>query len=319
MTASYRGRILGGLVAATTLAILSATPSQSLAQETVKIAFTPTAAAGGIFNAQAEGMFAKEGLKSSELLGQSNGVAVVAAVQSGSARIGSVAAGVFFGAIENGLDYVAIGCQSLFGPGTEVLAVISRNGLSIPTAKDFEGKRVAVPGLNGGHHIMFLEWLKDHGADAKKITFLEVNHAQQADVLRGRSIDAVVTAEPNIVRITEAGLGTVVSRLNDTKRNLPDAFFMATRAWADANPESVLAFQRGLKDGVAFAAADPDKTAKNTALYLKQNEAVVRQSGKQQFCTPDLKKHVGELNQIMLDLGLSKKPMDADRVVWRPK
>jgi NitT/TauT family transport system substrate-binding protein len=283
----------------------------------VLIAFTPTAAAAGIFNAQAEGFFAKRGLANSELLPQANGVAVVAAVQSGSAQIGSVAAGVFFGAIEHGLDYVALGCQSLFGPGTEVLAAIARNGVPITKAADFAGKRVAVPGLNGGHHIMFLEWLRENGVDAKDITFLEVNHAQQADVLRGKTIDAVVTAEPHLTRVVEAGLGTVVSRLNDTKRNMPDAFFMTTRAWADANPDAAKAFQAALQDGVEFAKTNQPKTQENTALYLKQDIAVVRQAGQQNLCTTDLRKHVGELNSIMLDLKLSKKPMDPDVVVWR--
>jgi NitT/TauT family transport system substrate-binding protein len=307
-------------MAAALLAGLCLAAPAHAADAPVIIAFTPTAAAGGIFNAQAEGFFAAHGMKSSELLSQSNGVGVVAAVQSGSAQIGSVAAGVFFGAIENGLDYVAVGCQSLFGPGTDVLAVIARKGVDIKTAKDFEGKRVAVPGLNGGHHIMFMEWLKAHGADASKITFLEVNHPQQADVLRGRSVDAVVTAEPNIVRITQAGLGTVVSRLNDTGRNLPDAFFIATRAWANAHPDDVIAFQQGLKDGVAFADSHADKTDENIARFLKQDPAIVKQAGKQHFCTPDLPKHIGELNTAMLELGLAKAPMDADRVVWqRPK
>jgi len=307
------------LLAATCLTI----PGVSLAaaaDDPVMIAFTPTAAAGGIFNAQAEGFFNEHGLKHTELLSQANAVGVVAAVQSGSAQIGSVAAGVFFGAIENGLDYVAVGCQSLFGPGTDVLAVIARNGVTIKTAKDFEGKRVAVPGLDGGHHIMFMEWLKANGADANKVTFLEVNHPQQADVLRGRSVDAVVTAEPNIVRITQAGLGTVVSRLNDTKRNLPDAFFIATRPWANAHPDDVIAFQQGLKDGVAYADTNPDKTDDNMAHFLKQDPAVVRQAGRQHFCDADLAKHVGELNAAMLELGLATTPIDADHVVWnRPK
>jgi NitT/TauT family transport system substrate-binding protein len=286
-------------------------------QDAVKIAFTPTAAAGGIFNAQAEGFFLKNGLKSTELLTQANGVGVVAAVQSGSAQFGSVAAGVFFGAIENGLDYVAVGCQSLFGPGTDVLAVISRNDVSISKATDFEGKRVAVPGLQGGHHLAFLIWLKSNGADAKKITFLEVNHAQQADVLRGKSVDAVVTAEPNVVRITQAGLGKVVSRLNDMKQNFPDAFFIATRAWANAHPAEVAGFQAGLKEGVAFGEANFDKTSANTAVFLKQDLGIVKQAGKQHFCTAEVAKHVNELNTVMLELGLSKKPMDAAKIVWR--
>jgi NitT/TauT family transport system substrate-binding protein len=300
------------------LAAVLVLPGLAAAQEPVKIAFTPTAAAGGIFNAQAEGFFAKDGLANTELMSQQNGVGVVAAVQSGSAQIGSVAAGVFFGAIENGLDYVAIGCQSLFGPGTKVLAVIARKDIDIKTAKDFEGKRVAVPGINGGHHIMFLEWLRENGADSKKITFLEVAHAQQGDVLRGKTVDAVVTAEPNVARILKNDLGVVVSYMNDTKRNLPDAFFMTTRAWADAHPDGVKAFQAALKEGVAFADANPAETSENTAKFLKQDVAIVQAAGKQQFCTPDLTKHVGELNTIMLDLGLAKKPMDAKKVVWTP-
>jgi NitT/TauT family transport system substrate-binding protein len=303
-------------LAAATLLAAAAYSLPAAAQQTL-IAFTPTAAAGGIFNAQAEGFFKKAGMPESGLLTQANGVGVVAAVQSKSAQIGSVALGVFYGAIENGLDYVALGCQSLFGPGTDVLAVIARKGSTIKAAKDFEGKRVAVPGISGGHHIMFLEWLKSHGADAKKVTFLEVAHAQQADVLRGRTVDAVVTAEPNVVRIINADLGDVVSRLNDMKRNMPDAFFMATREWADANPDKAVAFQKGLAEGVAFADANPDKTSENTAHFLKQNVDIVRQAGKQKFCTADLTRHINEANAIMTELGLVKQPLDANRVIWK--
>ena len=315
---SCRRLLSAGIAAALLLAAPAALQQRAnAATEPVVMAFTPTAAAAGLFNAQAEGFFAKHGMPASELLTQANGVGVVAAVQAGSAQIGSVAAGVFFGAIQHGLDDVAIGCQSLFGPGTDVLAVIARKGAQIESAKDFEGKRVAVPGINGGHHLMFMTWLRAHGADPSKITFVEVNHAQQADVLRGRSVDAVVTAEPNIARIVQAGLGTVVSRLNDTGGNFPDAFFIATRAWADAHPADVVAFQQGLADGVAFAERDPEKSADNTARFLKQDVAIVRQAGRQHFCTPDLAKHLGELNQVMLDLGLAKQPLDPARAIWR--
>ena len=309
----FRRLLRAGLAAAFVFAAQAA----SAASEPVVIAFTPTAAAAGLFNAQAEGDFVKHGMPASELLTQSNGVGVVAAVQAGSAQIGSVAAGVFFGAIQNGLDDVAVGCQSLFGPGTDVLAVIARKGAQIKSAKDFEGKRVAVPGIHGGHHLMFMTWLRAHGADPSKVTFVEVHHAQQADVLRGRSVDAVVTAEPNIARIVDAGLGTVVSHLNDTPGNFPDAFFIATRAWADAHPADVVAFQQGLADGVALAEQDTEKTAENTARYLKQDVAIVRQAGRQHFCTADLGKHLGELNRVMLDLGLAKKPLEPAHAIWR--
>ncbi len=107
-------------------------------------------------------------------------------------------------------------------------------------------------------------------------------------MLRGKTVDAVVTAEPNVARILKNDLGVVVSYMNDTKRNLPDAFFMTTRAWADAHPDGVKAFQAALKEGVAFADANPAETSENTAKFLKQDVAIVQAAGKQQFCTPDL-------------------------------
>jgi NitT/TauT family transport system substrate-binding protein len=285
--------------------------------DTVKaaIAFTPTAAVAGTFNADAEGFFAKRGLETT-LLMQSNSVGVVAAVQSGDAQIGSAAAGVFFGAIEHGLDYVALGCQTLFGPGTNVLGVIARNGVTIKSPADFVGKRIAVPGINGGSHVMFMEWLRENGIDRSKMTFVEVNYPQQADILRGKTVDAVVTSEPYMTRIVNAGLGTIFSHLNDTKLNVPDSFYMATRAWVLAHPEAAAAFQAGLRQGVDFARSNQEKSDANTAKALKQDIAVVKAAGTQNYCDDDIAKYVQQLNTVMLGLGLAHKAMDLKTVIW---
>lgn len=279
------------------------------------IAFTPTAAVAGAFNANAEGFFAKGGLDTS-LLMQSNSVGVVAAVQAGNAQIGSAAAGVFFGAIEHGLDYVALGCQTLFGPGTDVLGVITRNGVDIKSPSDFIGKRIAVPGINGGTHVMFMEWLREKGVDRKKMTFVEVNYAQQADILRGKTVDAVVTSEPYMTRIVNAGLGKIYSHLNDTKLNVPDSFYMAKRSWLTAHPDAAAAFQAGLKQGVEFARTNPEKTDENTAKALKQDIAVVRAAGKQNYCGDNVAGYVEQLNTVMLGLNLAHKAMDPKLMVW---
>jgi NitT/TauT family transport system substrate-binding protein len=300
------------------LALLAGLPRLARAADTKMIvAFTPTAAAAGIFNAQGQGFFAKQGL-SSDLLLQRNSVGVAAAVQSDAAQIGAAAAGVFFGAVQHGLDYVALGCQSLFGPGTDVLAVLVRNGVEVKQPGDFVGKRIGIPGLNGGTHVTFLEWLREKGVDRTKVNFVEVNYPQQADILRGKTIDAVVTSEPYLARIVSAGLGTVFSHLNDIKRNIPDAFFMAKREWVVANPQAAAGFQAALKQGVAFARADQAQSDENTAKYLKQDVAIVKQAGKQNYCDDDVAKHINELNDVMTGLGLAPAPLDATKVAWHP-
>lgn len=299
--------------------MLGLVAAPGLAQaENVKaaIAFTPTAAVGPVFNANAEGFFSKGGLDTS-LLMQSNSVGVVAAVQSDNAQIGSAAAGVFFGAIEHGLDYVALGCQTTFGPGTDVLGLIVRKGVDIKSAADLVGKRVAVPGINGGTDVTFQEWMHENGVDRTKVTDVEVKYPQQADILRGNTIDAVVTSEPYLKQIVDAGLGTVLSHLNDIKLSVPDSFYFAKRDWANAHPEAVAAFIKGLKQGVDFAGTSPEKTYENTAAALQQKVSVVSAAGKQNFCGEDVASYVQQLNTVMLGLGLAQAPIDAATVVWK--
>jgi NitT/TauT family transport system substrate-binding protein len=299
-------------MAAAALALPRAARAQS---DKVIIAFTPTAALEGVFNAQAQGFFKNHGLDT-ELLMQSNSVGVIAAIQSGSAQIGSAASGVVVGAVQHGLDYVALGCQSLFGPGTNVLGVVVRKGVDIVKPSDFIGKRVAVPGISGGSQIQFLEWLYEKGVDATQITFVEVSYPQQADILRGRTVDAVVTSEPWVTRIVSAGLGTVYSRLNDTKYNLADAFFVTTRAWAAGHAKQAAGFQLALQEGVNYAAADPKQTAENAALYLQQKVAIVQQAGPQNLCGGDLQQHIDAMNTVMTNTKVIRSPIDAKVLAW---
>jgi NitT/TauT family transport system substrate-binding protein len=308
------GGLVPALAALLTMASLAPRTAQAMSSK-ITIAFTPTAAAEGLFNAQAEGFFAKHGLDTAVLM-QRNSVGVVAAVQSGAAQIGVPAAGVFVGAVQHGLPYVALACQSLFGPGTNVLAVIVRKGVAIKTPQDFVGKRVAVPGLRGGTQIMFMEWLRENGVDPAKVTYVEVNYPQQADILRGHTVDAVVTSEPYLSRIVDAGLGTAFSHLNDTKEDMPDAFFMAKKSWVKAHPDWARAFQAALAEGVAFAGTNEEQTAANAARFLDQNAALVKQSGRQHLCRDDLATHVEQLNTVMLGLKLIKAPLDPKTVVW---
>lgn len=283
--------------------------------EKIVIAYTPTAALEGIFNAQAMGYFKSHGLNT-ELLMQSNSVGVIAAIQSGSAQIGSAASGVVVGAIQHGLDYVALGCQSLFGPGTNVLAVIVRKGVAITKPSDFEGKRVAVPGISGGSQVQFLEWLYENGVDARKITFVEVSYPQEADVLRGRTVDAVVTSEPYVTQIVNAGLGTIFSRLNNTKYNLTDAFFVTTRAWANAHAGEAKAFQAALTQGVAYAHSNPQQTIKNAALYLNQDVTNVQQAGPQNLCEGNLAQDITEMSTVMMNTKVIQKPVNPALMIW---
>ena len=69
---------------------------------------------------------------------------------------------------------------------------------------------VFVPGLGAFLHVTFRAYLKDNGVDYRKVTFVEAAFPQHTDLLRGGSVDAVVSADPFMSRITESGASACV-------------------------------------------------------------------------------------------------------------
>ena len=75
------------------------------------------------------------------------------------------------------------------------------------------------------------------------VTIIAVGTGAEASAaLRTGAVDALVTYEPDLTQITQAGVGRVVFDLRNTSREttyskLPTSTLQATKAWIDANPE----------------------------------------------------------------------------------
>ena len=61
-------------------------------------------------------------------------------------------------------------------------------------------------------HVLFRKWLIEKGVDPKGVNFVEVTFPTMNDVLKSGSVDAVLTAEPFVARMTAAGTGHVGAR-----------------------------------------------------------------------------------------------------------
>ena len=107
----------------------------------------------------------------------------------------------------------------------ESIAAVARNGVTIKDAKDFVGKKVGAPGIGAFLHVLFRKWLIDKGVDPKDVNFVEVTFPNMSDALKSGAVDAVLTGEPFITRMTKAGNGEVAARYaSDLARTEPDHF-----------------------------------------------------------------------------------------------
>jgi NitT/TauT family transport system substrate-binding protein len=226
-----------------------------------------------------EGIFKKHGLDAEMILIGINSN-IPAAILSNSIQIGGPTSTVFLQAADGGLDLVAIAGASIMNPTTNAnIAAFVRNGITIKEPKDFIGKKVGVPGLGAFLHVLFVKWLVEKGVDPRSVNFVEVTFPTMADIIKSGGVDAVLTAEPFITRMTNAGLGTVGARYGaELARTEPIIFYAAAREWAEKNPAIIKEFRAAIAEGAAIVNADRDKASASISKFTKQPLELVKSS-----------------------------------------
>ncbi|UKI08526.1 MULTISPECIES: ABC transporter substrate-binding protein [Variovorax] len=248
-TPMKRRTLLSAIAAASAAAALPA-----FAQSNPKIVFGYTAVTdfASAFVAAEEGYFKKRNLDV-ELKFIPLNSTIPAALQSDSLQIGGPTPSVFLQAVDGGLDLVLVAGGGLTSKTITGFGLVARAGSGIKSAQDCVGKKIGVPGLGAFLHVTFRAWLKDSGVDYRKVNFVEAAFPQHADLLRGGSVDAVVSADPFMSRITESGAGYVASYYSTfLPENNQTIVHAAKRDWVAKNPTAARAFREALVEAAAF-------------------------------------------------------------------
>jgi NitT/TauT family transport system substrate-binding protein len=87
----------------------------------------------------------------------------------------------------------------------------------------------------------------------------------------------VLTGEPFITRMTNAGTGSVaVKYIAELSRTEPIIFYASSRAWAEKNPEIIKKFREGIAEGAKIVNSDRDKASDSIAKFTKQPLDIVK-------------------------------------------
>jgi NitT/TauT family transport system substrate-binding protein len=263
------------LVAAAMAALLSAGPA--FAQNKIQIGCTATSDCASAMLAIDEGIFKKHGIEAEMVLIGINSN-IPAAILSNSIQIGGPTSTVFLQAADGGLDLVAVGGASVMSPVTNNnVAAFVRNGITINEPKDFVGKKVGAPGLGAFLHVLFVKWLVEKGVDPRKVNFVEVTFPTMMDIVKSGSVDAVLTGEPFVTRMTNAGLGTVGARYAaELGRTEPIIFYAASREWANKNAETVKKFRAAIAEAAPIVNNDREKASVSISKFTKQPIELVK-------------------------------------------
>lgn len=240
------------------------------AQTKINIGCTATTDCASAAVALEDGIFKKNGLDATmTLIGLNSNIP--AALLSDSVQIGGPTPSVFLQAVDGGLDLVAVaGASSTSKTTFDTAGVVASPASGIKEPKDFVGKKVGAPGIGAFLQVLFSKWLIDNGVDPKQVNFVEVTFPTMNDTLKSGAVDAVVTAEPMMSRIIASGTGTVAGYyLEKLPERRPAILYASTRAWADANPDTVKAFRASIEEAAKIVNENPEKGRQAIANFTK--------------------------------------------------
>jgi NitT/TauT family transport system substrate-binding protein len=122
-----------------------------------------------------------------------------------------------------------------------------------------------------------VKWLVEKGVDPKSVNFVEVTFPTMADIIKSGGVDAVLTAEPFVTRMTNAGLGSVGARYAvELARTDPIIFYAASREWADKNAAAIKKFREALTEAAEIVNNDRDKASASISKFTKQPIELVK-------------------------------------------
>jgi NitT/TauT family transport system substrate-binding protein len=225
---------------------------------TIRAGSAPVESYALMYFAREQGFFKAAGLDV-QIQSFSGGGSVLAALAGGSLDV--VCANV--GALSNAhsrkipLSVIAPGGGYSASSPTTVLAIAKTSSLA--SAKDLNGKTVAVSTLKDLQQASVMRWVDTNGGDAKTLRFIEMPVPEMSPAIQAGRIDAATLLEPSLTAERDN-----VKVLTDCYDAIAKQFFITLHAganpWLERNPDVAKRFAAVLRQTADWASKNPAAT-----------------------------------------------------------
>ncbi|MGQ0651245.1 MAG: ABC transporter substrate-binding protein [Betaproteobacteria bacterium] len=295
------------------LLLLFAAPA--LAQTKIVLGYTPANAFLPAFVAKDKGFFAKRGLEVT-LQTVPQGSTIAGAMAGGTVQVGTLTPPAYLLSVEGGIDTQIVAVGTLQAKSNPTIALMAREGANIKTAADMRGKRIGVPGLNGGNHVVTMKWLQNNGVEPKQVTYVETGFPAMGDLLKGGQVDLVVPVEPFITRIQQQKVGYVVT-VPTIVESFLESFYIMRRDFIQQNPKAAREFREAIREAVAYIKSNEADARKSQMAYLKIPEPAAMSIKLPTFAVDVQRADVEFWVNLLKDFGITKGTATAQQVIWQ--
>jgi NitT/TauT family transport system substrate-binding protein len=242
----------------------------------VRFATSPAEGYAQAFYAQDAGIFQKAGLNVDvQLLG--SGAAVAAAVAGGAVDVGITTIVNLANAITRGVPFVLVAPAVLTTVKVPSGLMIVTKSSPVRSAKDLEGKIIAVPALKQVVDLAVKVWMTKEGADPAKAQLVESSFADMGPGLERGTFAAAVISEPSLTAAMNRNTLRVLG--NPYGAIAPEytiAGWITTTSFRDKNPELIRKVADALFESARWANTHPNETAAIVSRITKVDIETIR-------------------------------------------
>jgi NitT/TauT family transport system substrate-binding protein len=231
----------------------SVTSALSPEEASITVAAIPTVDLAGLYVAQDEGLFAKQGLRVT-IVKIPSSKAVISDQLAGKV---DVSAGAYIGYVAAqaaGAKFRILAEASMLRPETRVL--VTPAGSPITNVADLAGKKIGVNGTNSIGTLLISALLAENGISPKRVDFVtdSAGFPEMPAHLKQGTWDAAFLAEPYVTTAeTDDGEQVLADLDQGATMNFPIDGYVATQRWAAKHPKTAAAFVRAIQEGQVIA------------------------------------------------------------------
>jgi NitT/TauT family transport system substrate-binding protein len=217
----------------------------------VRMQTNPIDSGAEVYYAHDMGWFAKAGIDAQIEPGK-NGAAIAAAVAGGAVDVGYADVGSLAKAHTRGIEFAIVAPAAMWVSTAPVNALMVAKNSPLRTARDLNGKTVAVPGLGTGADYTVRDWLSANGADLATIKIIELPYSAMPAALEAGRIDAAHVAEP-FIAVAKANARILASADDVLGKSYLRTVWFANAAWAKAHPDLIAKFAAVMRETARWA------------------------------------------------------------------
>jgi NitT/TauT family transport system substrate-binding protein len=227
--------------------------AQTAGLTTIRVATTPDDASMAVVFGVHLGRFRQAGLDI-VISQQTSGAAIAAGIAGGSYDIGKSSLTSVLGAHIRKLPFTFVAPGGVSDPKVPYGHLIVANDGGIASAKDLNGKTIAVAALGSIDPVTISAWIDANGGDAKTIKFIELPQTESGVAVEAHRIAAALIIHPQVDAVLAGGkvhvLGEAYAAL--APLYLISGWF-AMSDWVKANTVAVQKFARVLEETAKYA------------------------------------------------------------------